>query len=558
MSARAEADRRIDEIRTMLAACAGTSPRGDDIDAVIARLDALAEAIAAGAERRDDERKYHTLVENLPGIAYRVHVADNRMEFLNERLAELTGFTSADLGSAAPCALLPLIHDDDRARVVGEVDRKSRAGKSFVVEYRLRRRDGSYGWMREFGRGILGSQGELTSIDGLILDVDASKLLEEQMRHTQRMEAIGTLAGGMAHEVNNVLSVILSFASVLESELGHAEPHRADASEIIAAARRGKELVENLLGFARKSQGDRERCSLNEIVRDLAGVLAHTLPKRITMASHLAEDADLGAVRADRTLLTQALLNVALNAADSIAGRGTITIATEAFTSAESLPDSWSGISPGWFSIVRVTDTGIGMDEETRRRACEPFFTTKATGQGTGLGLSMVYAVVRELGGKVEIFSREEQGTTVTIYLPAVVAIVERVSSRAPADPPTVRGTVLVVDDEAMVLRASKRALERLGCTVATAEGGAAALDIYRRRGDEIDLVIIDLSMPGMSGAECFAALRGLDPGVRALVCTGHATSEADVMMANGALGIMMKPFTVRSLSAAVRSALLE
>ncbi len=389
-------------------------------------------------------------------------------------------------------------------------------------------------------------------------DITDRKRLEQQLAQTQRLEAIGTLAGGVAHDMNNVLAVVLGLASVASAQLPADHPARAHLANIVAAADRGKSLVGSLLGYARKGQYEKRPLLLNETIASLASVLRQSLPKRITV--DVRADPRLGVIRGDDAQITQMLMNLCINAADAIADRGTITIETRDVHLA---PGEVPQLIGGRYARIDVTDDGAGMPAEVQARAFEPFFTTKDIGEGTGLGLSMAYGVATNHHGAIALDSTPGAGTTVNLWLPVAESLSEPIhaveAQAAATDDAAASATILVVDDEPLVRNVLCQMLDFLGYATIGADGGRRAIELYRDRGDDIDLVVLDLSMPDMDGAEVFTALREIDPEARVLLCTGHGEeAKTDELRRRGAVGIARKPFGPDELERALERALLR
>lgn len=359
--------------------------------------------------------------------------------------------------------------------------------------------------------------------------------VQDQMLHSQRMEAIGTLAAGVAHDMNNVLASVRSLGHLLLADIVDRK-QREDVEQIIAQTERGAALTRGLLAFSRRGQYRKKVVRLDEIIREVLPLIERTLPKSITVTSDLRLiDAS---IEADPTQLEQVLVNLAINAADAMDGAGTLTITTDLDVETNQ-------------AAIRVSDTGCGMDEATKRRVFEPFFTTKPQGKGTGLGLSTVWGIVESHGGSVTVDSAPGKGAAFTIRLPMSQAKPVTLRTRVLADRTVIRGTVLLVDDEPAVRATSKRLLERMGLDVITAEHGADALDQFEKHAGEIRAVILDMGMPVMGGAECFRRLRERS-SVPVLIVTGFSVDEdAQSLVAAGA-SLMEKPFSSAQLKAEV------
>ncbi len=363
--------------------------------------------------------------------------------------------------------------------------------------------------------------------------------LTEEMRHRQQLEALGRLAGGVAHDMNNVLGSIVGFATLLEQELPDGSRQHDDAAAIVRSAVRGRDLTANLLGFARRGKRIRTQVSLHTVVADALTVLRGTFRERVEVALHL--DAPRDIVEGDPHQLAHAITNVCLNGVDAMGGEGELTIA--------------SRVDAGRL-VLEIRDRGCGMSDETMIRAFEPFFTKRPTGVGTGLGLSMVYGCIESHEGTITLESVVGAGTTAIISLPlSEAAPVER-QSAVPVERAR-SGRVLVVDDERPLARATKRLLKRLGFEPECVHGGVEAL-AKLEQGERYDLVMLDMVMPKMDGPRTFAAIRARLPEQRVLIMSGYTEAEVTPLIADGAKGFLPKPFDVEGLARAVDQALEE
>jgi signal transduction histidine kinase/CheY-like chemotaxis protein len=394
----------------------------------------------------------------------------------------------------------------------------------------------------------------ITTAGELALRLAERDRLEAQLLHSQRMDAVGTLAAGLAHDMNNVLASITSFASLLDDEV-QSSRGRADLAQIVAQSLRGAELTRGLLAFSRHGKYRKQVIRIDDVVHDVLPILARTLPRSITIRDQLAGGA--ACVEGDPIQLGQVLINLGLNAADAMAGQGELAIAT-AVVDLDAMAASVVGVPPGRYARFQVTDTGAGMDEATRRRVFEPFFTTKPAGQGTGLGLSTVWGIVQSHHGGVGVESAPGRGTTFTCHLPVSVASALARPAAAPPSPSPPSssslqrvGTVLIADDEPAVLAGTARIVERMGLRAIRASNGKEALAHYREHAQAIDLVILDMGMPVMGGAECFHKLREMT-AVPVLIATGYAAdAEVQGVVARGA-ELLEKPYVSSDLVAIV------
>jgi len=392
---------------------------------------------------------------------------------------------------------------------------------------------------------------------GVATEITERKRLEEQLLQSQKMEAVGQLAGGVAHDFNNILTAIVGYADLLAAEFtGSNSRHLEDLEEIRKAARRAAALTRQLLAFSRKQVLEPRIIDMNGVVMNLEKMLRSLISENIVLQTHLA--ADLAAARADPNQLEQVIMNLAINARDAMPEGGALTIETGNATLDEDYAAQHVSVVPGEYVMLAVTDTGCGMDEHTKARIFEPFFTTKAPGRGTGLGLSTVYGIVKQSGGNIWLYSEPDKGTTFKVYLPAVQAAPEDIGK--PAPPELVqrdRGTVLLVEDDEQLRRLTHRALAAQGYTVLEAERGATALDIARRHKGVIDLLLTDVIMPDTNGRKLADALRASRPGLRVLFMSGYPDGAIGSQgMLDQGVAYLAKPFSTEAIIRKVREVL--
>ena len=374
----------------------------------------------------------------------------------------------------------------------------------------------------------------------------------EQLRKGQKMEALGLLAGGVAHDMNNVLGAIMSLASVLRDEMNAGDKRYRDVEDILTATRRGRDLTRNLLGFAREGKYVKDALFLNEVVHEAHALLSRTTPRHIVWLLDL--DDEIPPAEGDFGQIAHAVMNVCLNAVEAMPDGGELVVTTRKVYLGLKELENWPRLAPGTYVMIKMRDTGHGMDEETRRKAFEPFFTTKPRDEGTGLGLSMVYGTVTNHGGTVEIESAPGKGTTVSMYLPrARSASVVLRENPVEAGTPT-EGTILLVDDEELVRRSARRVLEKIGFRVLEAKNGAEAVELVASEKAHISLVILDVIMPVMDGAEAFRLMRQIDPQIPVLVSSGYSREgKVDELLQKGASGFIEKPYDIAELADHVR-----
>ena len=390
----------------------------------------------------------------------------------------------------------------------------------------------------------------------LAIEVTQQKTLQKQLLQSQKMEAVGTLAGGIAHDFNNLLQIISGHAELLEMELAQKSMRFSEMDAIRQSAHRGADLVKQILTFSRRIDSKFESICLNEEVRSTERLLYRTIPKMIDIALRLEEGIDR--VRADATQIEQLLINLAVNAKDAMPEGGKLIIETEKVFLDEDYCRSHAELVPGRYVLLRVSDTGHGMEQGVLQHIFEPFFTTKGLADGTGLGLATVFGIVKMHGGHINCESELGQGTTFEIYFPA-----------AEADKPEVVGepevtlvaggteTILVVDDEPMIRELAKRILEKSGYSVLTAGSGKEGIEVYAQHKSDISLVILDLIMPEMGGKQCLEELLKINPQIKALIASGFAIKgDTKTFLDTEAKGIVPKPFNMRELLRSVRHVL--
>lgn len=360
--------------------------------------------------------------------------------------------------------------------------------------------------------------------------------LSERLMEAHRLEALGTLAGGFAHDMNNLLGGVLGLATLLREQTAGDAQH--DVDEIIAATKRGSELTQSLLTLGRRRQARRDPTNLEPMVSRVASLLTRTLPKRIHVALSLKGEL---ALLGDAAQLEQALLNLCLNGVDAMPEGGTLTLSA---TAEELAPPRAAAldVAPGPYVALAVRDEGVGLAPEVARRMFEPFFTTKEPGRGTGLGLAMVYGTVQAHHGGIDVVSAPGSGTTITLYLPAGGEVSERREAGPASGEHAARGRILVIDDDPLLRATTRRMLERAGFQVTLADGGLRGLEAYGAEPGFV--VLLDLAMPGMDGPETFQRLRALDPAVRVVLTSGYAfQKDVQACIDAGACGFLEKPY---------------
>jgi PAS domain S-box-containing protein len=515
-----------------------------------------AELRDAISELRDAEERFRETAELLPEIVYEMNTS-KVITFLNRRGFEGLGITREQFEGGLGAEML--IAPQDRERALANLNALLRGENPGSREYEALRSDGTT--FPVLGRAApIVRENELVGLRGFLFDMteqreaeDALRETEEQLRTSQKMEAIGRLAGGIAHDFNNLLGAIKANCQVSLMDLGSEDTQRRPLEEILAVTDRASKLARQLLAFSRRQVLQPKVLDLNKVVREMEQMISRLLGADIELVPKL--DPKLLSVEADPGQLEQVILNLAVNAREAMPGGGTLLIETQNAYLDQSCVRRHDLGQAGHYVMLAITDTGSGMDEETRAKVFEPFFTTKE--QGSGLGLSTVYGIVRQSGGGVWVYSTPGKGTTFKVYLPTVAA---EVVASLPAAPVVVAGgseTVLLVEDE-LVLRAPvRRMLNRWGYRVLEARNGVEALQIWNNIAGGIDLVLTDVVMPEMGGLELSRQLHELNPDVKLIYMSGH-TEEA--MTQQGSLeqylAFIQKPFSASDLMALIRRVL--
>jgi nitrogen-specific signal transduction histidine kinase/CheY-like chemotaxis protein len=396
------------------------------------------------------------------------------------------------------------------------------------------------------------SSGKIIAAIECIRNNTERKKLEAQLQQAQKMEAIGTLAGGIAHDFNNLLMAIQGNTSLMLMKTNSIDPRYEKLKAIEDQVVAGSDLTKQLLGFARVGKYEMKPIDLNEVVEKSSSMFGRT-KKEISV--HKKYEKALWAVEADTSQMEQVFMNLYVNAWQAMPGGGHVYLETTNLTITENDEKS-SYMKPGKYVKISLTDTGLGMDEKTKARIFEPFFTTKEMGRGTGLGLAMVYGIVKGHNGHIDVYSEKGRGTTFNIYLPAS----ERealIDARTEEVIVTGEETILLVDDEEAIIGVVKEMLETLGYQVLTAMSGQEAVKVYEENRSKIDLVILDMIMPEMGGGETFDRLKEVNPEIKVILASGYSLNgEASGIMARGCKGFIQKPARIAELSQRVRNVL--
>ena len=471
--------------------------------------------------------------------------------YYSPRWKELLGFADDELEDHVD-TFFSRLHPDDRGTVQGALSAHM-AGKSpFDVEFRLRNRDDGYLRCRSRGQAEWDHEGRAVLLSGALTDITERQQMEEQLRQSQKMEAVGQLAGGVAHDFNNILTVIAGYANILKMDLPQDSKHLELAEQISVATERAAQLTRGLLAFSRKQPMAPQRADLGEIVQRVEKFLVRVIGEDIQFRTNLL--CDPLPVFVDLGQMEQVLINLAANARDAMEMGGTFTIATGLLELEDSM--SFCG-PPGRYAVVIVSDNGKGMDAETAKKVFEPFFTTKEVGKGTGLGMAIVYGILQQHKGFITLSSKPGEGTTFTIYLP--FADDSGAASRetaAAADPEPGIETILVAEDDPSVRNLVDMVLTKHGYKVILAENGQEGVERFAAHRDEVELILMDIIMPGKNGIEAFAEIKKLQPEARVLFTSGYTSDFIQSRGMEEGVELIMKPVQPVELLRKVREAL--
>jgi two-component system, cell cycle sensor histidine kinase and response regulator CckA len=511
------------------------------------------------------EKRYRRLVENSPDIIYALDASGN-FTFISKAAERLL---DVDQQSLIYRHYSTIIHEDDlekakwffNERRTGErstsgvelrliASEESGEPKSYEVQH-LTIELKSTGL---YDKDVTDRSKKFLGTYGIARDISDRRRLETQLRHAQKMEAVGTLAGGIAHDFNNLLMGIQGYASLMLLKTEQEHPHYKNLNSIEQLVQNGADLTKQLLGFARDGKYNVKSTDMNEIARDTIRMFWRT-KKEISI--HEDYEEGIWPVEVDQGQLQQVLLNIFVNAGHAMPGGGDLTLVTknEILGARDA---KVFGLPPARYVRTSITDTGVGIDDTTRQRIFEPFFTTKELGHGTGLGLASAYGIIQNHQGTIDVNSQVGAGTTFHIYLPAsekVKHVEKQFIERHHSGPET----VLLVDDEEVILKVGSQILQELGYTVLTAGSGKEALDIYTENRDKIDVVVLDMIMPGMGGGETYDSIKALRLDVKVLLSSGYSImGEASTILNRGCQGFIQKPFTMKSFSEKLREILDE
>ncbi|MGH7440538.1 MAG: response regulator [Polyangiaceae bacterium] len=496
------------------------------------------------------ESRYRRMIETTNQGVWIID-AERKTTFVNARMADMLGCDVKEVVGRSP---IEFLDEESRAQFVEHMRRRQQ-GAAQQSEFRFRRKDGTPIWTILESVPMLDDAGNYEGAFAMVMDNTERRRLEEQLRQSQKMDAVGRLAGGVAHDFNNVLSVILSYGEMLLADLKPGDPLRDDVEEIRKAGKRAADLTLQLLMFSRQQVIEPKVLDLNDVLASMDKMLQRILGADVDLVSLPSKP--LGRVRADPGSVEQLVMNLVVNARDAMPTGGKLTMETADVVLDEEYARTHHGVNPGPHVMLAVTDTGVGMDKVTQARVFEPFFTTKEKGKGTGLGLSTVFGIVQQGGGSVWVYSEMGKGTTFKVYFPRVDAAVDPIRTALP--PPRLRGseTILLVEDDDQVRAVALGILRRNGYVVVEARHAGEALLHAEKHAGVIHLLLTDVVMPQMSGPELAKRLSSVRPDMKVLCMSGYTD---DSIVRHGVieshLAYVQKPFTPATLAVKVREVL--
>jgi len=520
--------------------------KGDMMGVVLVFRD-ISERRKTDEALRMSEEKYRTLFEESRDAIY-ITAREGKFIEANQSMLDLFGYSREEMIGLSALAIY--VNPDNRGRFQQEIEQNG-----FVRNYgvKFQKKDGTEMDCLLTATVRRADDGSILGYQGIIRDMTARKSLEAQLLQAQKMEAIGTLAGGIAHDFNNLLMGMQGHTSLMLLDIDSAHPHFDHLAGMEDLVKRGADLTKQLLGFARGGKYEVRPTDLNGLIEKSSEMFGRT-KKEIKIHRKFQED--LWAVEVDRAQIEQVLLNLYVNAWQAMPEAGNLYIQTKNVTLDEDYLKPFK-VKPGNYVKVSITDTGIGMDETTQRRIFEPFFTTKEMGRGTGLGLAAAYGIIKNHSGIINVYSEKNKGTTFNIYLPAsekkLTIKKEGLSSEA------LKGTetVLFVDDEDIIIGVALKMLVAMGYGVLLARSGKEAMEVYKNSKDNIDMVILDMIMPDISGGEVYDRMKEINPDVKVLLSSGYSIDgRATEILERGCDGFIQKPFNINELSKKIREVL--
>lgn len=520
----------------------------DEIGTLVSSFNKMAESV------KNAEKKYASLVANLPGVVF--HCLDDpdwTMKFISPAIQDISGYPATDFIENKVRSYATIVHPADKELVERAVAAGLKEKRSYMLDYRIIHKDGSIRWVHEKGVGIL-SDDKNQAIDGIILDVTAAKEMEEELLQSQKMEGIGRLAGGVAHDFNNQLTVIVGYSELLLDSCKDQDC-KEKVKEILEAARRSSSLTRQLLAFSRRENAMPANVNLTNIVLEADKMIRRLMPDNIELVVVGAEE--IGLMRIDPAQLEQILVNLCVNARDAISDNGKIVIETKEMHVDEDFVKKYPNVSVGDYIVLSVSDTGGGIPDTVRPYIFEPFFTTKEKGKGSGLGLSTVYGIVQQNQGFIHVYSEQTRGSCFKIYFPKIEGKeTEQKQEEERPSLPKGNETILLAEDENAVRELAVSALKKQGYNVLVASNGEEALQLAKKE-TQIDLLFTDLVMPLMGGHQLAKEIKPLFPKIKYLFTSGYSEiALSELKDLDTETNFIQKPYSVSTILVKLREIL--
>ena len=515
-------------------------------------------------ELRESEERYRMLAENVHDVISTWDM-NLRFTYVSPSITPLCGYSVEEIINRklekfiTPASFEVATQIIEEALALEKLEEKD-FGRTWVMELEIICKDGSTVWTEVATGFVFNKNGRAVEILGITRDITERKRageekakLQAQFQHAQKMESIGTLAGGIAHDFNNLLMGIQGYVSLMLMDVDSTHPHYERLTGIEEQVQSGAELTEHLLGFARGGKYEVNPTDLNELIKNTSGMFGRT-KKEIKI--HRKYQKDIYTVDVDRGQVEQVLLNLYVNAWQAMPKGGKLHLQTENVTLDENYIKPFQ-VEPGKYVKISVTDTGAGMDEATQQRIFEPFFTTKEMGRGSGLGLASAYGIIKNHDGFINVYSEKGEGATFNIYLPASESEVSGQKSEISEDVRHGDETVLLVDDEDVIIKVGQEILNALGYQVLVVRSGKEAIEVYKKNKDKIDLIILDMIMPDMGGGEVYDKIKEINPDIKVILSSGYSIEgQATEILKRGCNGFIQKPFNMKQVSQKLREIL--
>ena len=502
----------------------------------------------------ESEKKYRRLTENSPDMIYRMSLPDGRYEYVSSVSEKLTGY-KPDEWYQDTLLIKKILHPDWQNYFKEKWELLLAGDIPPSYEYQIIHRNGESRWLNQRNIVVTDDNGKPVAIEGIVTDITDRKMLETQLVQSQKMESIGTLAGGIAHDFNNILSPIMISAELAMMNLPEDDPVQDDLKSIYRAGERARDLVRQILTFARKSDDQRVKLHATTLIKDVLKFLRSTIPTTIDIQYQIETRNDI--ILADKTRLNQVVMNLFTNAAHAMKEKGgtlKITIADIYFKKDTVIKHI--GLKSGHYLKLSVSDTGTGIPHKIQDKIFEPYFTTKAPGEGTGMGLAVVHGIVKNYEGEITVESTAGKGTTFNVYLPIVD---EEILDTDPSESNLLFGSerILYIDDEVDLIHPVKAMLEKLGYTVTADNSSIHALEFFKNNPSDMDIVITDQTMPDMTGRELAAELKSIRPDIPIILCTGYSDQiNEENARTMGISAFLLKPIIMRDISRTIREIL--